>query len=79
MKTAISAIVKRIHPQMTIHDLRIVAGGTYAKLVFDCVVPYDCSISGNAIRSQICQAVAKEYPDYYCVITMENSFIRTEQ
>ncbi|MBQ7784791.1 MAG: cation transporter [Clostridia bacterium] len=79
MKTAISAIVKRIHPQMTIHDLRIVAGGTYAKLVFDCVVPYDCSISGNAIRSQICQAVAKEYPDYYCVITMEHSFIRTEQ
>jgi len=79
MKAAIMEIVKQIHPEMTIHDLRIVAGGTYTKLVFDCVVPYDCGICSGEIRSRICQEVEKDYPDYYCVITMEHSFVRTEQ
>jgi len=75
MRDFISSIVSEIHAGMTIHDLRIVPGSGCANLVFDCVVPYDCSVSEQMIRDLISARVRKDYPDYYCVITLENSFV----
>ena len=75
MRALIARIAEDIHPQMTIHDLRIVPGNSHTNVVFDCVVPYDCSVSHRMIRDLICARVQKEYPNYYCVITLENSFV----
>ena len=76
MKTVIMDIVTRIHPQMTIHDLRIVPGSTHTNVVFDCVVPYECKMTSGEIRSFVSKEVALDYPNYYCVMTIEHSFVR---
>jgi len=78
MRALVAETVKEIHPAMTIHDLRIVPGNTHTNVVFDCVVPYDCTVSGREIREQITGRVRRDYPNYYCVITLENSFVHTQ-
>lgn len=75
MRRKIMKIAQGMHDDMTIHDLRIVPGNTHTNIVFDCVVPYDCRIEPREIRERICQEVQAEYPNYYCVITLENSYI----
>lgn len=76
MRKLVSSIVKEIHPQMTVHDLRIVPGTTHVNVVFDCVVPYGFEMDEGEIRKQIQDGVSKEYPNYYCVATLERSYIQ---
>ena len=75
MRAMITEIVHEIHPQMNVHDLRIVPGNTHVNVVFDCVMPYDLKMTEREIKAQICSRVSAEYPNYYCVITLENSFV----
>lgn len=79
MRAFISEIAVKIHPKMTIHDLRIVPGNTHVNVVFDCVVPYDIHISAKDVREKISYEVRTKYPNYYCVITVEHSFTSAAQ
>ena len=75
MRAFIAEIAAGLHPKMTIHDLRMVPGNTHTNVVFDCVVPYDLTMDESEIRRRISEAVAAQYPNYYCVITTERSFV----
>ena len=75
LRERITEIVHGMHDDMAIHDLRIVPGNTHTNIVFDCVVPYGCRIDPREIRERICQEVQADDPSYYCVITLENSFV----
>lgn len=74
MRAYVAEIAAQIHPEMSIHDLRIVPGNSHTNVVFDCIVPYGLAMSSGEIKSRIAQAVRAEYPNYYCVITLEHSF-----
>lgn len=76
MRKLVTEIVKSIHPQMTVHDLRIVPGTTHVNVVFDCVVPYEFEMNEDEIRKRIQDGVSREYPNYYCVATLERSYIQ---
>ena len=75
MRAVIGGIAADIHPDMTIHDLRIVPGNSHVNVVFDCVVPYGFAMSRREIRERIIREVRAQYPNYYCVITLENSYV----
>lgn len=75
LRRRIMEIVHDMHDDMTIHDLRIVQGNAQTKVVFDCVVPYGCRIPGKMIRERIIHELQADDPNYYCVITLENSFV----
>ena len=75
LRSRILEIVHGMHDDMTIHDLRIVQGNAQTKVVFDCVVPYGCRIPGKMIRERIIHELQADDPNYYCVITLENSFV----
>lgn len=68
-----------IHPRMSIHDLRVIRGSSQTKVVFDCVVPYDLTMSGREIRKRIDQAVRDRYPECFCVITLEHGFVHQDK
>ena len=74
MREFIAGIAACIHPEMSIHDLRIVPGPTHVNVVFDCIVPYEVKLEGEDIRQRITRVVQAEYPNYYCVITLEHGF-----
>ena len=74
MREFIAGVAACIHKDMTIHDLRIVPGPTHVNVVFDCIVPYEVKLDEEDIRQRITRVVQAEYPNYYCVITLEHGF-----
>lgn len=78
MRTMIAELASQIHPNMRIHDLRIVPGPNHVNVVFDCVVPYGFEMAEKEIKRRICEGVRAEYPNYSCVITLEHSFVKIE-
>ncbi len=70
----ISEIVKTIDRNLSIHDLRMVVGPTHTNVIFDCVVPHQFSMSESDLKAEINRLVRIRHPEYYCVITVENSY-----
>ena len=71
--------VRTIDPRLSIHDLRIVPGKHHSNLVFDCVVPPEIARDERAIREKIEETVHAKYPDYFCVINFDQSYIPISQ
>lgn len=67
--------VKKTDERLTIHDLRIVRGVSHTNVIFDCVVPYDVQLTDKEIKDKITNTVTQEYPTYYCVITIDKSYV----
>ena len=70
----LSELVKKIHPALSIHDLRIVPGPTHTNLIFDCVVPHQVRISHGEIKEKIKAMVREKHENYFCVITIDLSY-----
>lgn len=71
----LSEQIKTIHPALSIHDLRIVPGKSHTNLVFDCVSPHSVEITDAELKKRICELVQKTYPNYYCIITIDSSYV----
>lgn len=74
MRAFIAEVARGVHPEITVHDLRIVPGKMQSNLVFDCVIPYGMEIPPREVRARISEAVAAQYPGYQCVITLEHGY-----
>lgn len=74
MRKWLGETVKTIDPVITVHDLRIVPGTTHQNLIFDCVVPPDFRMSDKELKDKISNMVGSEFPDYFCVITIDKSY-----
>ena len=78
MQAYIAQIAREIHEHITIHDLRIVPGASHTNVVFDCVLPYSAQLNARDVRQKIAARVAAQYPNHYCVITTERSFVKND-
>lgn len=67
--------VKKVHPELSIHDLRVVPGTTHTNLIFDCLVPRDSGEGDEEIEHKIDELVRQTYPNYFCVITVDHSYV----
>lgn len=74
MRCWLTEQVKTIDNGLSIHDLRIVPGTSHTNLVFDCVKPHSLEISPSELKTEIRRLVNVEYPNYYCVITIDTSY-----
>ena len=75
LRNWIAQEVRRIHPDLTIHDLRTVPGTTHTNVIFDCVRPHDLAMSDDELRRAIDAAVRAEHATYRCVITVDRSYV----
>lgn len=66
--------VKKVHEELTIHDLRVVPGETHTNVIFDCVVPHGLKLSDEQVKEAIDLLVKETYPNYFCVITIDHSY-----
>jgi len=74
MRRWLAENVTRIHPKLTIHDLRIVPGEVHTNLIFDCVVPHELNGKEEETKAQISAMVQEEFPGYFCVISIDYSY-----
>jgi cation diffusion facilitator family transporter len=78
-KEMVLSIIKKLEPQASIHDFRLVNGELQINLIFDLVIPFSYNKSeGQKLLSKIVEEVRKQDIRYQCVITMENSFVAEE-
>lgn len=70
LRQSVSQIASKIHPECTIHDLRILNN----EVSFDCVKPADCNMSDEALITAFDVAIRMSNPDYRVKITIDSSF-----
>lgn len=75
LKTMTAETVCEISKELTIHDFRIVDGPTHTNFVFDVVVPHDFEMSDNKLKKLIGEKINGINNNYYCVITIDNSYV----
>lgn len=75
MRLWLVGIVQSIDTSLSIHDFRMVPGKTHTNLIFDCVVPPEFRLTGKEVKDEIARRVSAEKPDYYCVITIDSSYV----
>lgn len=66
--------VKTIDKNLSIHDMRIVPGTSHTNLIFDCVMPHSLNMTPSELKSKIRNLVNEEYPNYYCVMTIDSCY-----
>lgn len=75
LRSEVSEIAKKIHPELTIHDFRMVNGRTHTNLIFDVVVPMDVHMQDRDVINAITDTIRKKYPNYYTVIRVDKSYV----
>lgn len=79
MRHQVDLAVKRIDPGLSIHDLRCAPGPTHTNVIFDCVRPASCTLSDRELRRRISELVRKDHPDAVCKITIDDSYVSSQQ
>ena len=79
LRNQINALVKTIDARLSIHDLRTVPGPTHTNVIFDCVKPADFDMDDEDLRARIATLVAADHPQAICKITIDQSYVSSEQ
>ena len=72
------SILADIDPHLNLHDFRVVSGSTHTNLIFDVVVPYECSLTDDAVQKAVTERVQKLDGNCFAVIEIDKSCMRAE-
>ncbi len=75
LKKDIACILADLGEDITMHDLRMVPGSTHTNVIFDCVLPRSSVLSEAEFKAEVQKKLTLKYPDHFCVITVDRSFI----
>ena len=64
-----------VDPSFTIHDFRITKGESTTNLIFDLVIPADCTMPIEQAENAVSQKIREVNPHCFCVIRAEHPFI----
>ncbi len=75
LRTQVSALAHQISPELSVHDFRITPGPLHTNLIFDVVVPYGFSLTGDQVRAELTTRIKALSPRYFPVIQIDHSFV----
>ncbi len=76
VRRRVSELAKAIHPQITIHDFRMVVGDSHTNLIFDMAVPFSIKRDDDDIKSEMARLVKVIDEKYLTVICIDKEFIK---
>lgn len=76
MRTLVESVIKSIHPDASIHDLRIAEWDKIHNVYFDVIVPYGLDISDEEIEKRVKEQI-KEKSGFNAMIHVEHPFIES--
>ena len=79
MRHWISHAVENIDPRITVHDLRCAPGPTHTNVIFDCVRPAGSALSADELRERVARLVQEHYPRTIAKITVDESYVSSQQ
>ena len=73
-------MLKKLDPDSSIHDLRVVNGEEQINIIFDMVVPFRYSDEvKERLQYELIDGLQKIDPRYQCVITVEHSYVSAQE
>lgn len=64
----------RVSPEISVHDLRMVAGPTHTNLIFDVLLPINCPMSEGEVKSIAAEFVKSLPGNYYAVVQIDQPY-----
>ena len=74
LRTRLTEHLRQLDPQLSIHDLRIVPGGSHTNVLFDLAFPAGYAGDTDAAMAEMCRFVTEQDPKYSCIIKLEQSY-----
>ncbi len=74
LRRRVKEAIKEIHPNLSMHDFRVVLGDAHTNLIFDLVRPYKFEYSDEQILRMLQDKFKEEETKYYFVIDFDYSF-----
>jgi len=74
MRQQVAELVQKIHPEITIHDFRMVPGPTHTNLIFDAVRPCGCTLSEEELVDAIRAIIFDRWPNHFAVVTIDQAY-----
>ena len=79
LKKEVEEVLKNLDARLDFHDFRVLTGKERINLIFDLVVPREYNAAmRETIKTKIAEELHKKDQRYYCVITVENSYVAEE-
>lgn len=75
LRAKVKEVIKTIHPDLSMHDFRVVHGHTHTNIIFDLVRPYKFELSDEQILRAIQEGVKEEGKVLYFVINFDNVYM----
>ena len=75
LKAAVEEKLKKLCPQLNIHDFRMVPGPSHTKLIFDTSVPMYHPMSDDMLISQIQRIVKENWQHHYAVVHIDRNYM----
>ncbi len=75
----VGELAKAIHPQITIHDFRMVVGDSHTNLIFDMSVPFSLKRDDDDIKKEMARLVKVIDEKYLTVICIDKEFIKDRE
>ncbi len=73
-RMSVAKIVKNVHPDVTIHDFRMVPGVTHTNLIFDAVVPFAVKDDDKKLKKEISTLVSANLENCNAVVQIDRPF-----
>jgi len=70
-RARVESLALALDERIRIHDFRMVPGHTHTNLIFDMAVPFEVSATDDELKVQMAEAVAKDAPCYFVVVTVD--------
>ena len=74
VRSVLQSAVKQIDELLSVHDVKVLKGEGFTKIVFDCVAPKDFDISDEKLICLVSDSVKKYNAEYQCEITVDRNF-----
>ena len=75
LQSIATAAAKEVHPDFSIHDFRMTRGESNVNLIFDLLVPTECTLKTEEAENLVSENIRKQKPNCFCVIRVEKPFI----
>jgi len=73
-KAEMLALAQTIHPEIGLHDFRMVDGPTHCNLIFDLVVPHACPLTDAQVKERMAALIREKDPRCIPVIQIDHAY-----
>lgn len=75
MRGETAKLAAELHPEITIHDFRMVTGPTHTNLIFDVVVPYSLALSDQEVTAKLQQKISERWENCFAIISIDHAYV----